>query len=166
MQYLFEVPQCPGVTEYLAAEGLAVDAVRPSDTFPKRSTILDIVRRSLFRRWCTISSAEAVSVPGSSPKKRTSVLFPDAKGPVTATVTGPSTDPPVKSLCLSLLEVQVGQRIEGAGAEAAPSLLLRSEGPRCSGSRRGALLAAGTLFTVLAPGAGSGRACDGGRRRR
>src|SRR5215207_5244112 len=35
MQYLFEVPQCPGVTEYLAAESPAVDAVRSSDTFPE-----------------------------------------------------------------------------------------------------------------------------------
>src|SRR5919112_4172524 len=35
MQYLFEVPQCPGVTEHLAAEGFAVDAVRSSDAFPE-----------------------------------------------------------------------------------------------------------------------------------
>src|SRR5918993_31212 len=35
MQYLFQVPQCPGVTEYLAAEGFAVDTVRSSDTFPE-----------------------------------------------------------------------------------------------------------------------------------
>jgi hypothetical protein len=35
MQYLFQVPQCPGVTEYLAAEGFAVDTVRSSYTFPE-----------------------------------------------------------------------------------------------------------------------------------
>src|ERR671911_1601092 len=33
MQYLFEVPQCPCVTEHLAAEGIAVYAVRSSNVF-------------------------------------------------------------------------------------------------------------------------------------
>src|SRR5215218_2310007 len=35
MQYLFQIPQYPGVTEYLAAEGFAVDTVRSTDTFPE-----------------------------------------------------------------------------------------------------------------------------------
>jgi hypothetical protein len=35
MQHLFEVPQCPCVTEYLAAEGPAVDAVLSSYTIPE-----------------------------------------------------------------------------------------------------------------------------------
>src|SRR5215218_10035023 len=35
MEYLFEVPQCSGVTEYLAAEGFTVDTVMSSDTFPE-----------------------------------------------------------------------------------------------------------------------------------
>src|SRR5688572_29335159 len=35
MQYLLQIPQCPGITEYLAAEGLAVYPVRSSDTFPE-----------------------------------------------------------------------------------------------------------------------------------
>src|SRR5215207_6324118 len=34
-RYLHEVAQCPGVTEYLAAEGFAVYTVMPSDTFPE-----------------------------------------------------------------------------------------------------------------------------------
>src|SRR5829696_7467892 len=82
--------------------------------------------------------------------KRTSVLLPDAKGPVTATVTGPSMDLPVRSPVLSLLEVQVGQRVEGAGAEAAPLAASALRGSARLRLAARALLAVGTLLAVLA----------------
>ena len=89
---------------------------------------------------------------GQFPKKRTSVLLPDAKGPVTAMVTGPPMDLSLWGvLCLSLLEVEVGQRVEGAGAEAAALAAAPAVGGAALlGLAARALLAAGTLLAVLA----------------
>src|ERR687893_48900 len=47
-----------------------------------------MVSRSSARRWWTISSAETVSAPWS-PRAFTKALLPEARGPVTAIVTGP-----------------------------------------------------------------------------
>src|SRR5215216_4000515 len=71
MQYLFQIPQCPGVTEYLAAEGFAVDTVRSSDTFPEafdnpgyrpaivlQEVVHDLIGRGRLRAWQVTQEAD------------------------------------------------------------------------------------------------------------
>src|SRR5919107_478255 len=117
MQYLFEIPQRPGVTEYLAAQGPAVDAVRTSDVLP-----------------------ETVDDPGYSLAVVLQEVVHDLIGR--------------GRLCGRQLSQEADQRAlarrESAAAEAAPLAASAVRGAALLWLATRALLAAGTLFALLA----------------
>src|SRR5215218_327986 len=105
-----------------------------------------MVSRSLARRWWTISSDETVSAP-RSPSSLTKVLLPEAKGPVTATVTGPALDRGcANSEAISPLDP--GQRARRRH---------RYAGPRSRGCARGAARGRGADARYALRGEGAAR---------
>src|SRR5215204_1401960 len=80
------------------------------------------------------------------------VLLPEARGPVTATVTGPTRAPYNwrSRLLLAVPQVQVLERVEGAGPEAVANPILASALPLAIAAVSIAVALAATAWLVVA----------------
>src|SRR5215212_2143214 len=138
MQYLFEVPQGPSIAEYLAAEDFAVDAFRSSDFFPETiddpvdgpAIVLQEVVYDLIGRGRLYARQFSQETDQRALTRSERACDGDRHRPSHGALLW-------RVLCYLSSRSRSASASKAPERRPLPSLLLRSEVPRCSGSRRG-----------------------------